>query len=297
MICTCFALLRPCFPQCFAILGLSRSLVNESICNSFTGLLQLITASYTVPFGHEMNFSALQSNLRRILQLRIQRGEITGARLAGVTGYRQPHISNFINGKRGLSLVAMDRLLTSLDLTIADLLDPWELGAIMTIPETSPDAFLDVPVVRGLAALSLPRFTSRQVLEVRKLSRSWVNTLRPDLVENADPKANRGNWLRFVMLAVDARQGMAMYPRLLPGAHVLVDRHYNSLRPYRAGEDNLYVVSKGRQRLLRYVRLTGNTLMLRPENRAYGVEQISMTKASDAEAHLLGRVCLVEMEV
>lgn len=30
---------------------------------------------------------------------------------------------------------------------------------------------------------------------------------------------------------------MSMYPRLLPGgATVLVDRHYNSLKPYREGE-------------------------------------------------------------
>ena len=36
-----------------------------------------------------------------------------------------------------------------------------------------------------------------------------------------------------------------MRPRLAPGAMLLIDRHYNSLRSYRRQEPNLYVVKSG----------------------------------------------------
>ena len=42
-----------------------------------------------------------------------------------------------------------------------------------------------------------------------------------------------------MIIRADGREGMSMYPRLLPGAIVLIDRHYNSLKPYRKGESNL----------------------------------------------------------
>ena len=35
-----------------------------------------------------------------------------------------------------------------------------------------------------------------------------------------------------------------MSPRLTPDATLLIDRHYNSLKPYRKGEFNMYAVLK-----------------------------------------------------
>jgi hypothetical protein len=32
---------------------------------------------------------------------------------------------------------------------------------------------------------------------------------------------------------------MSMYPRMMPGATLLLDRHYNSLTPYRKSESNI----------------------------------------------------------
>ncbi len=244
-----------------------------------------------------MNFAALQANLRRILLQRIERGTLTGAQLGRLRGYRQPHISNFLNGKRGLSLTSLDRILQAQGLSVADLLDPWELRALFTPPEPSSQDFLAVPVMRSLAALSLPQFTARYILESIQLQRSFLESLRTFFEPEGSAAFPRRNWLRFVAVAVDARQGMAMYPRLLPGARVLVDRHYNSLTPYRKGEDNIYAVHWGRQRLFRYVRQVGNELLLRPENRAYPMQTIPLTKDIKLAKLILGRVCRVETEV
>src|SRR5215470_5229582 len=51
-----------------------------------------------------MKARVLLENLRRVLWARIEAGELTGLRLAEQTGFKQAHISNFLNRKRGLSL-------------------------------------------------------------------------------------------------------------------------------------------------------------------------------------------------
>ena len=48
-----------------------------------------------------MRFKVLQDNLRKTLWERIEVGDLTGLRLAKETGFRQAHISNFLNRKRG----------------------------------------------------------------------------------------------------------------------------------------------------------------------------------------------------
>ena len=59
-----------------------------------------------------MKFKVLQENLRKTLWERIEEGDLTGLRLAKETGFKQAHISNFLNKKRGLSLEGMDKVLS-----------------------------------------------------------------------------------------------------------------------------------------------------------------------------------------
>jgi len=76
-----------------------------------------------------MKFRVLQDNLRNTLWERIEEGDLTGLRLAQQTGFKQAHISNFLNRKRGLSLEGMDRVLAVQHLSVLDLLDPSEAEA------------------------------------------------------------------------------------------------------------------------------------------------------------------------
>ena len=75
-----------------------------------------------------MKFKILQDNLRKILWERIEAGELTGLHLAQQTGFKQAHISNFLNRKRGLSLEGMDKVLAVQHLSVLDLLDPAEVN-------------------------------------------------------------------------------------------------------------------------------------------------------------------------
>src|SRR6202021_1624100 len=94
-----------------------------------------------------MNFQDLHELLRLELLRRIDRGVLTGSRLAQQAGFQQAHISNFLNKKRALSLEGLDRVLASQKLSIEHIL-PLDLNAnsTPTPPETS-DPIEVVPVV------------------------------------------------------------------------------------------------------------------------------------------------------
>jgi len=238
-----------------------------------------------------MKFKALQENLRKALWHRIEEKNLTGLRLAQQTGFKQAHISNFLNRKRNLSLEGMDKLLSVQRLSVLDLLDPQEINKRASILPPSEDAFENVVVVDGSTAAREPLLMSMDVKDMAKFKKSFLRRLRPEL-----EGAARSRWERFAVLKVDGRDGMSMFPRLLPGATVLIDRHYNSLKPYRKGDNNMYAVNRDGDCTIKYVEAAGRNLVLRPHNQAYPVEVISMEEGQGAGDYLVGRVCYVGIE-
>jgi hypothetical protein len=84
-----------------------------------------------------------------------------------------------------------------------------------------------------------------------------------------------------------------MEPLLLPDAIALLDRHYNSLMPYRPNRPNLYAVRHGAHLTLRYVDFVSNRLVLRPHNIAFPVELIELDPDESPSDLLAGRVALI----
>ncbi|HVI07042.1 MAG TPA: S24 family peptidase [Candidatus Binatia bacterium] len=237
-----------------------------------------------------MKFRVLQENLRNTLWERIEEGDLTGLRLAQQTGFKQAHISNFLNRKRGLSLEGMDRVLAVQHLSVLDLLDPSEVNKRASIMPPSNDEFQNVVLAEGKIAANRPLITSMNVKEVVKFKKTFLKRLK------AEMEGDRDSWERFVVLKADAREGMSMYPRLLPGATVLVDRHYNSLKPYRKGESNMYAVRKNDDCTIKYVETAGNHLILRPHNQAYPIEIVTMEEGKSAPDYVVGRICHIGIE-
>src|SRR6266568_8719087 len=237
-----------------------------------------------------MKFRALQENLRKTLWSRIEEGDLTGLHLAAQTGFKQAHISNFLNRKRGLSLEGMDKVLNVQHLSVLDLLDPAEINKRASILPPSGDEFENVLLVNGATAAKRPLIMSMNVKEVMKFKKSFLRKLRPET------EGDRDSWERFVVIKVDGREGMSMYPRLLPGATVLIDRHYNSLKPYRKGESNMYAVNKDGACTVKYVELAGKHLVLRPHNNAYPVEVMPIQHGKKPPDYLIGRICYVGIE-
>lgn len=237
-----------------------------------------------------MKFKQLQENLRKALWARIDAGELTGLRLAHQTGFKQAHISNFLNRKRSLSLDGMDKVLVAQKMSVLDLLDPAEINKRASILPPSEDEFENVLLVEGPVAAGEPLITNENVRDILKFKKSFLKRLRPEAATARD------DWQRFVMVKVDPREGMSMYPRLLPGATVLIDRHYNSLTPYRKGEPNMYAVRKDGGCTVKYVELAGNNLVLRPHNQAYPVDVLPIEEGTTFADYIVGRVCHVAIE-
>jgi transcriptional regulator with XRE-family HTH domain len=237
-----------------------------------------------------MKFRSLQERLRQLLLARIEARQLTGLRLARQAGFQQAHVSNFLNRKRSLSLGAMDRVLGALHLSVLDLLDPAEVGKRATILPPSADEFENVLLVEGAIAAGEAVITSESVRDILKFKKSFLRRLRPE------PASARERWRRFVLIKVDARDGMSMYPRLLPGATLLIDRHYNSMKPYRRGERNMYAVRTSAGCTVKYVEMAGHNLVLRPHNEAYPVGVMEIEEGKGFSDYIVGRVCHVGIE-
>jgi hypothetical protein len=237
-----------------------------------------------------MKFKILQDNLRKILWERIEAGELTGLHLAQQTGFKQAHISNFLNRKRGLSLEGMDKVLAVQHLSVLDLLDPAEVNKRASILPPSDDEFENVLLTDASIAATQPLIASMHVKEILKFKKTFLRKLK------AGTEGDRSAWQRFVLIKADAREAITMYPRLTPGAMLLIDRHYNALKPYRKGEFNMYAVLKNDTCTVRYVEVAGNHLILRPHNQSSPIEVIAMADGKTAADYLVGRVCYVGLE-
>lgn len=241
-----------------------------------------------------MKCEALQDNLRRVVQERIAAGELTGLRLSEMTGFRQAHVSNFLNSKRGLSLEGMDKMLRVLKLGVLDLIDAEEIREQGTRVSGAQSGFQDVLLVASADAWQ-PRIGSRQVQDVFPFRESFLGRLRPAM------EGDRRGWERFVLVRMERSAGNSMSPKMTrtktsAGAVVLIDRHYNSLRPYRKYEPNLYAVHYAGQCAVRYVEQVGGQLLFRPLNADYPIAVVK-TKKTRGKDFVIGRICYVGSEV
>jgi len=237
-----------------------------------------------------MKFRVLQESLRKTLWARIDAGDLTGLQLAQQTGFKQAHISNFLNRKRGLSLEGMDKILAVQHLSVLDLIDPEEVNKRASILPPSDDDFDSVVVTDPQVAAREAVIMGRHVKEILKFKSTFLKRLKEEM------EGDCSGWERFVIIRADAQEGLSMYPRLLLGAAVLLDRHYNSLAPYRKGENNMYAVRKNASCTVRYVEISGNHLILRPHNGACPVEVLPLERGIRPANYIVGRVCYVGAE-
>jgi hypothetical protein len=88
-----------------------------------------------------------------------------------------------------------------------------------------------------------------------------------------------------------------MFPRSTAGATLLVDRHYNSLQPYRRLQPNIYAVQAQAHSFIGYVSVSDDHLVLRPQNPLHAVELVRIDRGRSYHDYIVGRVCHVGLEV
>lgn len=238
-----------------------------------------------------MNFQDLHELVRQELLRRIERGILTGSRLAHQAGFQQAHISNFLNRKRALSLEGLDRVMEAQRLTIEQVLPLEIAGAATSVPEEQREEQMDVPIVSSSAAMDDVQIAASEVIET-------VPVLAARLRENrTKPAPRRTPWERFVAVRVDAQQAAAMAPVLAAGALAVIDRHWNSLAPYRANQPNIYAIRSGSMLMLRYLDFDERHLILRPFLREFPVQLIGLKDGESPADYVVGRICMVLAEV
>src|SRR5437588_7267342 len=236
-----------------------------------------------------MNASALQEELRQALWERIRAKKLSGQGLAKQTKFEQAYISNFLNRKRSLSLEGMDRVLAAQNLSIYDLLNREELNRRASSISAAEGDFENVVLADLEIAATAPVIMREAVRDVLKFKKSFLRRLR------ALAAKGREEWQRFVLIKVDRQEAASMYPRLLPGATVLIDRHYNLLQPYRRNETNIYAVRKNQTCTIKYVERDGDHLVLRPQNQGHPISVLPLEDRDPSEL-IVGRICHVAIE-
>ena len=234
-----------------------------------------------------MNFQDLHELLRAELVRRIERGTLTGSRLAQQAGFQQAHISNFLNRRRALSLEGLDRVMAAQNISIDQLL-PVDLAAAHV---ASDDPTETVPVVSASAAMDDAEVDASSVIETLEVSATRLGDNR------ARASSRNAHWRRFVAIRADAQQAAAMEPVLSPGAIAVLDRHYNSLAPYRAHQPTLYAVRSGTALVVRFVDFDEGRLILRPYSRRFPVQLVPLAAHESPADYLVGRVCLIFSEL
>jgi hypothetical protein len=229
-----------------------------------------------------MNLTQMHEHLRLELVRRIQRGTLSVSLLSRETGFGQSHLSNFLRNKGQLSLRAMDRILNAQHIAALDLLPSKHDAERPADGEISP-----VPVVSHGAALFEPFIRPATAQSILHLPPGLFRTIR------ARTTAVRRGWQRFVAVRIPPADALPMDPIVLPEALAVIDRHYNSLLPYRSHRLTLYAVRDRGHLKLRYVDFSDDRLILRPHNVAYPVELLQAAPDEAPSDLIAGRVALL----
>lgn len=236
-----------------------------------------------------MNFQDLHESVRTELQRRVHSGLVTATSLARQAGFKQAHISNFLNRRRSLSLEGLDRVLAAQNLAVEEFMAV-DISAASTMA-SARELMEVVPVVAPSTAMDDAVVRAGTVIETICVPTARLTGSR------ARPATRYLNWQRFVALRVDVQQAAAMEPILATDSIAVLDRHYNSLAPYRPQQRTLYAVRSGAGLVLRFVEYEDGRLVLRPLSQRFPVQLIAVGPEETPGDYLVGRVCLLFSEV
>jgi hypothetical protein len=238
-----------------------------------------------------MTFSQLHEQLRLELLRRIERGILSGTLLARQTGLKPAHISNFLHCKRRLSLDALDSVLSAQSIAIEELLAQAANRHIRSRRQDTAALTGRIALVSQPVAMFESQIRMSSILERIELPPGYLDHLR------TRRSRDRGSWERFIAVRASYTQAEAMAPAILAHAILVIDRHYNTLIPYRPPMPSIYAIQRGNVMLFRYATLQGNTIVLRPHKIEHPVELIEIKPEEALSSFVVGRVCVSISEV
>jgi Cro/C1-type HTH DNA-binding domain len=238
-----------------------------------------------------MNFSQLHEQLRLELLRRIERGVLSGTLLARQTGLKQAHISNFLHSKRRLNMDALDSVLSAQSITVEELLAQISNRHIRSLKQSALTSANKVALVSQSVAMFEGQIRTSSILELIQLPPGYLDHLRTRRSQD------RRSWERFIAIRASYSQTEAMVPVIVPHAILIIDRHYNSLVPYRSPMPSIYAIQRGNSMLFRYATLQAGNIILRPHSIEHPIELIEVKAKESLSNFIVGRICASISEV
>jgi transcriptional regulator with XRE-family HTH domain len=233
-----------------------------------------------------MLIADLHERIRQHALATIKSRVITGTALAERIGIKQAHISNFLLGKRGLSIDSMDAILNVLGINVERLV---AVADQTQVRKKSSSVVESVPLIQLQAAMH-PTFSNDEVQGTIGFTKALLRRLK------AEPPDTRKLWVRFIAAIADKALSTPMNPRVESGSVLLIDRHYCSLDEHRKNWPNLYLIRKDQTLMVRWVEMLGTQLCLRPERNDCPLDFISIGRKNPIESCIVGRVAHIATE-
>ena len=148
-----------------------------------------------------------------------------------------------------------------------------------------------VPIVSQASTLFEPYIRRSGVHSLLQLPNGALRALHPHA------SRQRRAWQRFAAVRISSEDAEGMIPLVMPGAIALIDRHYNSLAPYRPDRPNIFALRNGSRLRFRHADFLANRLVLRPHNRAIPVELVELGPHESPGDLIAGRIALIVNEV
>jgi transcriptional regulator with XRE-family HTH domain len=239
-----------------------------------------------------MNFTQLQERVRAELLRRIERGSLSASLLAKRAKMGQSHVSNFLHGRRNISMPTLDRILDALHLEVADLLPPRREGA--TVFNNQWGEAGRVPLVSTHTAMHEPFLRPSNIHQIIALP---ADSLAGLLVRC--PPA-RHQWERFVAVHITPKEAQGMEPLITPNTILVIDRHYTVFQPYHEGPENLHATlyaaiagwGTSARLVIRYAQSEAGRVILRRHQAGFPAEVLQIPPEHTPTDLIAGRVAL-----
>jgi hypothetical protein len=148
-----------------------------------------------------------------------------------------------------------------------------------------------IPLISQFVAMHETQIRKSSILELIQLPVGYLDHLR------ARRTPGRRSWERFVAVRASYVQAEGMAPVIAPHAILVIDRHYNSLTPYRPPTPNIYAVQRGAAMTFRYVSFQSNCLVLRPHSIQHAIDLVELGAEESPGSYIIGRICVSLVEV
>lgn len=222
------------------------------------------------------------------------------------TGIEKGTISRYITGKRQPEAGSLGQLATRLNVSMDYLWTGQEDPAHLTEAQTvyldriftekvgGPEDNQLIPRITGEIAAGSARILNDDILDYLTFKTSFLSKIP----KNTDRPEDE--WQRFVLADVDRVTGWSMWPIMMPGDTLLIDRHCTLPMPVKKSARSptrrpIYAVKIDDGVTVKYVEFDEKNgfLILIPENTDYDTQVIRMDRGKAVHDYVVGRVAWI----